>query len=172
MYTNPDDEELRKENKDICLLPNINNLHNVFITRYNKYRYQKTALMFSVDKQAKLLLLLFLKTWEKLGIGDRGRQISVSLRLAWSTDQVLGQPEIYREILSQILSQKNKNKKQNYCSRAPVLKRVYLKDNQRQFKVKLRAGEMAQRLRALTALPKVLGSILGPRNHMMAHNHL
>ena len=31
-------------------------------------------------------------------------------------------------------------------------------------------GEMAQRLRALTALPKVLCSI--PSNHMMAHNHL
>jgi hypothetical protein len=32
-----------------------------------------------------------------------------------------------------------------------------------------RAGEMAQRLRALTALQKVLSSI--PGNHMMAHNH-
>jgi hypothetical protein len=30
--------------------------------------------------------------------------------------------------------------------------------------------EMAQRLRALTALPKVLSSI--PSNHMVAHNHL
>jgi hypothetical protein len=34
----------------------------------------------------------------------------------------------------------------------------------------LRAGEMAQRLRALTALPEVLSSI--PSNHMVAHNHL
>jgi hypothetical protein len=33
-----------------------------------------------------------------------------------------------------------------------------------------RAAEMAQRLRALTALPGVLSSI--PSNHMMAHNHL
>jgi hypothetical protein len=32
------------------------------------------------------------------------------------------------------------------------------------------AGEMAQQLRALTVLPKVLSSI--PSNHMMAHNHL
>jgi hypothetical protein len=32
------------------------------------------------------------------------------------------------------------------------------------------AGEMAQRLRALTALPKVLSS--NPRKHMVAHNHL
>jgi hypothetical protein len=32
------------------------------------------------------------------------------------------------------------------------------------------AGEMAQRLRALTALLKVLSS--NPRNHMVAHNYL
>jgi hypothetical protein len=32
------------------------------------------------------------------------------------------------------------------------------------------AGEMAQLLRALTALPKVLSS--NPSNHMVAHNHL
>ena len=32
------------------------------------------------------------------------------------------------------------------------------------------AGEIAQRLRALTALPEVLSSI--PSNHMVAHNHL
>ena len=31
-------------------------------------------------------------------------------------------------------------------------------------------GEMAQRLRALIDLPKVLSSI--PSNHMVAHNHL
>jgi len=33
-----------------------------------------------------------------------------------------------------------------------------------------RAGEMAQWLRALTALPEVLSSI--PSNHVVAHNHL
>jgi hypothetical protein len=32
------------------------------------------------------------------------------------------------------------------------------------------AGEMAQRVRALTALPEVLSS--NPSNHMVAHNHL
>jgi len=32
------------------------------------------------------------------------------------------------------------------------------------------AGEMAQRLRGLTALPEVLSS--NPSNHMVAHNHL
>jgi hypothetical protein len=31
-------------------------------------------------------------------------------------------------------------------------------------------GEMAQHLRALTALPKVLSS--NPSNHVVAHNHL
>jgi hypothetical protein len=31
------------------------------------------------------------------------------------------------------------------------------------------AGEMAQQVRALTALPKVLSST--PSNHMVAHNH-
>jgi hypothetical protein len=35
---------------------------------------------------------------------------------------------------------------------------------------RLGAGEMAQRLRALTALPEVLSSV--PSNHMVAHNHL
>jgi hypothetical protein len=34
----------------------------------------------------------------------------------------------------------------------------------------LGAGEMAQQLRALTALPEILSSI--PSNHMMAHNYL
>ena len=39
------------------------------------------------------------------------------------------------------------------------------------FKKKVRvAGEMAQWLRAVTALPEVLSSI--PSNHMVAHNHL
>jgi hypothetical protein len=33
----------------------------------------------------------------------------------------------------------------------------------------LQAGEMAQRLRALIAFPKVLSS--NPSNHMVAHNH-
>jgi hypothetical protein len=34
----------------------------------------------------------------------------------------------------------------------------------------IRAGEMAQQLRALTALLEVMSS--NPRNHMVAHNHL
>jgi hypothetical protein len=35
---------------------------------------------------------------------------------------------------------------------------------------KRRAGEMAQRLRALAALPEILSS--SPSNHEVAHNHL
>jgi hypothetical protein len=35
---------------------------------------------------------------------------------------------------------------------------------------KAQAGEMAQWVRALIALPKVLSS--NPSNHMVAHNHL
>jgi hypothetical protein len=37
-------------------------------------------------------------------------------------------------------------------------------------KQKQKTGEMAQQLRALTALPEILSS--NPSNHMMAHNHL
>ena len=37
-------------------------------------------------------------------------------------------------------------------------------------KIRSGAGEMAQQVRALTALPKVLSS--NPSNHMVAHNHL
>jgi hypothetical protein len=37
-------------------------------------------------------------------------------------------------------------------------------------KLDLWTGEMAQRVRVLTALPEVLSSI--PSNHMVAHNHL
>jgi hypothetical protein len=36
-------------------------------------------------------------------------------------------------------------------------------------KMEIRAGEMAQWIRALTVLPKVLSS--NPSKHMMAHNH-
>ena len=38
------------------------------------------------------------------------------------------------------------------------------------FKRNAGAGEMAQQLRTLTVLPKVLSS--NPSNHMVAHNHL
>jgi hypothetical protein len=38
------------------------------------------------------------------------------------------------------------------------------------YKEETRAGEMAQWLRALTALLKVMSS--NPNNHMVAHNHL
>lgn len=32
-------------------------------------------------------------------VGGRGRWISLSLRPSWSTEQVLGQPELHRETL-------------------------------------------------------------------------
>ena len=41
--------------------------------------------------------------------------------------------------------------------------------NQPNRKKRSRAGKMAQWLRALTALPKVLSS--NPSNYMVAHNH-
>jgi hypothetical protein len=37
-------------------------------------------------------------------------------------------------------------------------------------KIRFGAGEMAQQLRALTALPEVLSS--NPSTHIVAHNHL
>jgi hypothetical protein len=40
----------------------------------------------------------------------------------------------------------------------------------RKLKEFIRAGEMAQRLKAMTVLPKVLSS--NPSNYMVAHNHL
>jgi hypothetical protein len=48
-----------------------------------------------------------------------------------------------------------------------VLVLPYLENNQ---DIQYGVGEMAQWLRALTALPKVLSS--SPNNHMVAHNHL
>ena len=50
-----------------------------------------------------------------------------------------------------------KFKNLNLIPRTHILKRGWV------------GGEMAQRLRALTALPKVLSS--NPSNHMVAHNH-
>jgi hypothetical protein len=49
----------------------------------------------------------------------------------------------------------------------PLLKRVFSQAKAK--KETNRAGEMAQWLRAPTALPKVMSS--NPSNHMMAHNH-
>jgi hypothetical protein len=52
---------------------------------------------------------------------------------------------------------KNKTKTKNYTKK------------QKTKTTALGAGEMAHRLTALTALPKVLSS--NPSNHMVAHNH-
>jgi hypothetical protein len=66
----------------------------------------------------------------------------LSSRPAWSTERVPGQPELHRETLSW--------KKKNSISRTYI-------------KVEERAGEMAQQLRAPTALPEVMSS--NPSNH-------
>jgi hypothetical protein len=42
-------------------------------------------------------------------------------------------------------------------------------DCRKKYENEKRAGERAQQLRTLTALPKVLSS--NPSNHMVAHNH-
>jgi len=47
---------------------------------------------------------------------------------------------------------------------------IYNKIKPLKKKIKIGAGEMAQRLRALTLLPEVLSS--NPSNHMVAHDHL
>jgi hypothetical protein len=52
-------------------------------------------------------------------------------------------------------------------STRPYLKSESQTENRKE---RTRAREVAQRLRALTALPEVLSSI--PSNHMVAHNHL
>jgi hypothetical protein len=50
-----------------------------------------------------------------------------------------------------------------------VLQQTYTALNSYIKKCRKRAGKMAQWLRALTALPKVLSS--NPSNRMVAHNH-
>jgi hypothetical protein len=45
-----------------------------------------------------------------------------------------------------------------------------MKIKRSKLKIEKWTGEMAQRLRALTALPEVLSSIFS--NHKVAHNHL
>ena len=62
------------------------------------------------------------------------------------------------------LSQKNKNKNKNKNKKKKPTVCVSLRQSHSG------AGEMAQRLRALTAFLEVLSSI--PRHHMVAHNHL
>jgi hypothetical protein len=52
----------------------------------------------------------------------------------------------------------------------PYLEWLKSRENIQIKKMRSGAGEMAQWLRALTALPEILSSI--PSNHMVAHNHL
>ena len=48
--------------------------------------------------------------------------------------------------------------------------RMFTEVRKQLIEIKPQAREMAQRLRALTALPEVLRS--NPSNHMVAYNHL
>jgi hypothetical protein len=59
----------------------------------------------------------------------------------------------------------------NHCTISPALARLFHFSFGSSLKpLCVGAGEMAQQLRALTALAEVLSSI--PSNHMVAHNHL
>jgi hypothetical protein len=69
---------------------------------------------------------------------------SLSLRSTWSTECGLGQPGLHRETLSWKNQKEDKEQGEG-------------------------TGEMAQQLKALTALPEALSS--SPSNHMVAHNH-
>jgi polyisoprenoid-binding protein YceI len=58
----------------------------------------------------------------------------------------------------------------NTCSRkSQQLFEIFPTIARKTFKSRAGIGELAQRLRAQTALPEVLSSI--PSNHMVAHNH-
>jgi hypothetical protein len=59
---------------------------------------------------------------------------------------------------------KNKTKPKNPCLYKQIFLKLYF------LKKLCRGWRHAQWLRAVTALPEVLGSI--PSNHMVAHNHL
>jgi hypothetical protein len=85
---------------------------------------------------------------------------------------------VYLHIINKSLKNKTKQKKTRNViqlllgHRTENYLRVYfiLFLENLSLKVKLRAGEMTQQLRALTALLEVLSS--NPSNHMVAHNHV
>jgi hypothetical protein len=68
---------------------------------------------------------------------------------------------IFQEMLVIVISETNDY---SYFNKDNIIKPITFK------MVSCWAGEMAQWLRALTALPEVLSSV--PSNHMVAHNHL
>jgi hypothetical protein len=87
-------------------------------------------------------------------LGGRGRRISeFEASLVYIVSS-----RITRAIQRNPVSKTKQNKKQTRTT------------NKQTNKTKQNAGEMAQRLRALTVLPKVLSS--NPSNHMMVYNHL
>jgi hypothetical protein len=83
----------------------------------------------------------------------------VSLKPAWSICQVPGQLDTYD------LSLKKRDKQTDIGCHLNIMGPSRFSTG---FENRSRAGEMAQWLRALIALPEVLSSI--PSNHMVAHN--
>jgi hypothetical protein len=126
----------------------------------------------------------------------RQRQTDQSSRPAWSTEHIPGQPGLHREkkpglenkqravvahafnpstweaeaggfLSSRPAWSRVSSRTARAIQRNPVSKK---KQKQKPKQTNKGAGEMAQLLRALTALLKVLSS--NPSNHMVAHNHL
>jgi hypothetical protein len=96
---------------------------------------------------------------------------SLNLRPAWCIELVPGQRG-HRESMFQTNKQTNKQrrkegKKEREGGRGERETNKHIQSFY--LKARYRAGEMAQWLRALTALPEVLSS--NPSNHMVAHNH-
>jgi hypothetical protein len=89
--------------------------------------------------------------------GRKGKWISVIHPSIYLSIYLSTHPSIYLPMYLSIILQKLEIQ---YTSK--IIK-LYMKN-------KLRTGEMAQWLKALTVLPEVLSSI--PSNHMAAHNHL
>jgi hypothetical protein len=116
-------------------------------------------------------------------LGGRGRRISeFKDSLVYRSEFQDSQNYTEKPCLEK--AKKERKKKRN---NAPCANRAYLSGNWPSASVRMFhsvtyvvithelksgcwAGPMAQRLRALSALPEVLSSI--PRNHMVAHNHL
>jgi hypothetical protein len=106
----------------------------------------------------------------------------VSFRVDWSTlrvseSQHLGGRGRWTSEFEASLVYKVSSRTARATQRNPVSKKTTTKKEFKSYtvksclkkKIKRGAGEMAQRVRALTALPKILR--LNPSNHMVTHNH-
>ena len=92
------------------------------------------------------------------------QEINVLLHSAGRpTSPSLRKPHLSTEWTICLNLQAQEDKDEHLCLVSIFLENCYIKEGRR-------AGEMAQQLRALTALPEVLSST--PNSHMVAHNHL